>query len=607
VAEERYPPIADYALIGDCHSSALVSLAGSIDWCCLPRFDSGSYFGRLLGWANGGFCSLGPARSTRAPVRRYLDGTLVLETTFHSGGGEARMFDFFAMRRGGARAPYRQIVRIVEGVRGRIDMRLVIVPRFDYGEVRPWIRRLGPRMHSAIGGNDGLLIVGDMDIAPQRDHDLGAAFTVSAGERAHLSLRYVQPELIDEQMPDPPSPEELDRRLEETIAWWRKWSSKVDLPGSHGPGAVRSATVLKSMQNAPTGAIVAAPTTSLPEALGYGRNWDYRFGWVRDSAFVVRSLVELGLDSEADGCRRFVERSAAGGAEDLQIVFGVGGERRLIELELPELEGYRGSHPVRSGNAAAEQVQLDVYGWLLLLAWEWHLLGHSPDDDYWRFLTSLVDSAARRWNEPDRGIWEIRSRPRHFVHSKAMCWAALDLGLRLARECSRKAPERRWSRAARDVRAAVEQHGYDRKRGIFVESFGSKSLDAALLLLPVGGFVSWDDERMVRTTDAVWEALDDGGLLRRYERSDGTKGREGAFLACSFWLAECLARQRRTEEAQTVFDRALATGNDLGLFSEEFDPGSDQMLGNFPQALTHLSHIAAAVALTGGSTGGRPG
>jgi GH15 family glucan-1,4-alpha-glucosidase len=443
-ARGRYPPIGDYALIGDCHSSALISRAGSIDWCCLPRFDSGSYFGRVLGWDNGGYCSVAPVRPARAPSRRYLEGTLVLETVVHSGGGEARVFDFFAMRRGGSRDPYRQIVRIVEGIRGRVPLRVKILPRFDYGEVRPWIRRVAPRLFTVIGGNDGLVVAGDIDLEMQRDHGIGAVVEIGAGERRRLSLQYMPPELIDEHPPASPTPEDLDRRLDETIRWWHRWSAKISLDGPHGPAAARSAIVLKSMQNAPTGAIVAAPTTSLPESIGGSRNWDYRFSWVRDTAFVVRSLVELGCDSEADGSRRFIERSAAGSADDLQIVYGVGGERRLVELELPGLEGYQGSRPVRAGNAAAEQSQLDVYGWLLLLAWDCHRLGNSPDDDYWRFLTSLVNRACRAWPQPDRGIWEIRGRPRHFVLSKAMCWTAMDLGVRLARDSGRKAPERRW-------------------------------------------------------------------------------------------------------------------------------------------------------------------
>jgi GH15 family glucan-1,4-alpha-glucosidase len=597
VAQPRYPPIADYGLIGDCHSAALVHKSGSIDWCCMPRFDSGSCFGRLLDWDRGGYCSITPVEPGFVPSRRYVPDTMVLETTFRTGGGEARLFDCFTMRRGGARNPYQQLLRVVEGVRGRLDLRLDLQPRFDYAEVRPWIRQLGVRYFSAIGGNDGLLVSCDADIAPGAQHDLGATLFVRAGERVHVSIQAMPPELIDQNAPEPPDSEELDRRLAETLAWWKRWSGKGKLEGAFEEGAKRSAFVLKALTNAPTGAIAAAPTTSLPESPKGGRNWDYRFSWIRDSSYAVRSLAELGYDAEADGFRRFAERSAAGNAEDLQIVYGLGGERRLTELVIENMEGYRGAKPVRAGNAAARQVQLDVYGELLELAWRWHRRGHSPDDDYWRFLVELVNAAAKRWTEPDRGIWEIRGTPRHFVFSKVLCWVALDRGIALAQECERRAPLARWRKVRTEMRRAVETKGYDERRGVFVQAFGSKALDGALLLLPAVGFVEWEDERMIRTADQIKKRLDDGGLVKRYRGSDGLEGEEGAFLPCSFWLVECLARQDRYEEAREVFDRAVSTGNDLGLFSEEFDVRSEEMLGNFPMGLTHLSHIAACIAL----------
>ena len=565
----------------------------------MPRFDSGSCFGRLLDWDRGGFCSIAPIDGEVTSSRRYLEGTLVLETTFGCGGGEARLLDCFTMRRGGAREPYRQLVRVVEGMRGRTDLRLDLHARFDYAEVRPWIRQLGVRLYSAIGGNDGLLVFSDADIAPGKDHDLQATFSVRPGERVRLSIQAMAPELIDDGKYEPFEPEELDRRLEETIRWWERWSSKGRLEGPFEEGAKRSAIVLKALTHAPTGAMVASPSTSLPESPKGSRNWDYRFSWVRDSSFAVRSLAELGHDAEADGYRRFIERSSAGNAEDLQVMFGVGGERRLNELEITNLEGYRGAKPVRTGNAAARQNQLDVYGDLLDLAWRWHRRGHSPDDDYWRFLVELVNAAASRWTEPDRGIWEIRGTPRHFVHSKVMCWVALDCGLQLAKECERRAPVGRWRKARDDIRRAVEAKGYDHRRGIFVQAFDGPALDGALLRLPAVRFVEWEDDRMVRTADAIRKRLDAGGLLKRYRGRDGLKGEEGAFLACSFWLVECYARQGRVDEAREVFDRTVSAANDVGLFSEEFDVGSEEMLGNFPLGLTHLSHIAAAVALAG--------
>ncbi len=320
---------------------------------------------------------------------------------------------------------------------------------------------------------------------------------------------------------------------------------------------------------------------------------------MRDSVFAARSLTQLGREAEAEGFRRFIERSAAGNAQDLLVLYGVGGERRLPEVELTGMEGYRRARPVRVGNSASSQTQLDMYGHILELAWRWHQRGHSPSDDYWRFLMGLVDAAADRWLEPDRGIWEVRGRPHHFVHSKVMCWAAVDRGIRLAKEGGRPAPVRRWTAARARIRRAVETRGFDRRQGVFVRAFDRRAMDASLLLLPSVGFVDYRDERMLRTVDASRKELDRDGLLVRYRAQDGLPGQEGAFLACSFWLAECLARQGRWDEARAAFDRAASTANDVGLFAEQFDTGSNGMLGNFPQGLTHLSHIAAAVALAG--------
>jgi GH15 family glucan-1,4-alpha-glucosidase len=475
-----------------------------------------------------------------------------------------------------------------------VELDLEIAPRFDYGSLRPWIRQEGVRVYSAIGGNDGLLISSDAEIEPVDDHTLGARIDVHAGERVRLSILSVAPEQLDYDRPEAPEPDDLDRLLEETIGYWRDWSSQIRFEGPYKPWVLRSALTMKSLMNDLTGAIAAAATTSLPESPGGVMNWDYRYSWIRDSFFSVRSLAEVGFDGVADTFRRFIERSSAGSAESLQIMYGIGGERRLTEETLGFLEGYRGASPVRIGNAAACQLQLGVYGELLELAWRWHQRGNSPDDDYWRFLLELVDAASELWGKPDAGIWESRGDPRHYVESKVMCWVALDRGLRLAEECMRKAPERRWKKTREEIREAVESEGYDKGRGVFTRAFDGDDLDAALLLLPQMEFVDYKDERMVRTSDAIREELDDGGLLRRFLSDDV---HEGAFLACSFWLAECLAHQGRIEEARAVFDRTMATSNDLGLFSEEYDTTSGELLGNFPQGLTHLSHITAAVAL----------
>jgi GH15 family glucan-1,4-alpha-glucosidase len=590
---ERYPAIADYALISDSNSAALVSRAGSIDWCCIQRLDAGSCFGRLLDWEKGGFCSISPKGGARSSSRRYLEDTLVLETTFEAEGGEARLIDCFALP-ADPRYPNRQVLRVVEGVSGYVELEMEIAPRFDYGAVAPWLRQEGVGVYSIIGGNDGLLISGVTGLSPSDKHTLGATIGVHPGDRVRLSILSVPPERLDYDPPEAPAADEVDRRVDGTVERWREWASDLRFEGPYKSGVLRSALVTKALMNDLTGAVAAAPTTSLPEVPGGEMNWDYRYAWIRDSYFSVRSLAEVGFEDAADDFRRFIERSAAGSADSLQLMYGLGGERRLTEEKLGFLAGYRGAKPVRVGNAAAGQLQLDMYGELLELSWRWHRRGNSPDDDYWRFLLELVDAAAERWSEPDQGIWEMRGAPRHFVHSKVMCWATLDKGLRLADECMRKAPERRWKKVRAVIREAIESEGYDRVRGVFTQTFGSEDLDAALLLLPRVGFIDYSDERMLRTTDAIREDLADDGLLKRYRSEDA---QEGVFLACSFWLAECLAHQGRTEEATAVFDRTLATANDLDLYSEEYDTGAREMLGNFPQGLTHLSHISAAVAL----------
>jgi GH15 family glucan-1,4-alpha-glucosidase len=418
---------------------------------------------------------------------------------------------------------------------------------------------------------------------------------LNEGERLRLLIRHARPHLLEHEEPEEDD-EAFDARLRETVRWWRAWRKRLSGPGSQNPAAVRSALLLKALTYAPTGAIVAAPTTSLPETPGGERNWDYRFSWIRDSALAARSLAELGCEREAESFGRFIVRSAAGHVEELQILFGVGGERRITEQRL-ELSGYRGARPVRVGNQAAGQLQLDALGEMLNQAWRWHRRGRSPDDDEWRFFAELVETAVERWAEPDRGIWEWRTGPRHFVHSKAGCWTAIERGLTLAEECMRRAPVRRWKHAREEIREAIETRGYDQQRGVFVQCFDEPELDAALLLLPVLGFVEFDDERMIRTADAVREALGVGEFLRRYEREDGLPGKEGAFIACSFWLVECYARQGRLGEAREVFDQALAAASPRGAFSEQIDPDRRDLLGNYPQALTHLSHIAAAIAL----------
>ena len=602
-AAPAYPSIGDHALIGDCHTAALVSHAGAIDWCCLPRFDSDSCFGALLDERRGGHFTVAPVGEYRSR-REYLDATLVLATSYACAAGRVRVLDFFSMRAGGRDRPRRELVRLIEGVAGSVRMRVHVCPRFDYGELEPWIypctAQPGVRARAfiAVGSNTALLISDDVGLAPYERHDLLAELDVHAGDRHQLAVRFVDPQRLDDEDVCAQEADTTWRHLEETLAWWRAWSSKLAGPdGRPGPSVVRSAITLKALTFAPTGAIVAAPTTSLPEDPGGERNWDYRYSWIRDSVFTVRALARLGCGSEADGFRRFIQRSAAGNAADLQVVYAVDGKRRLTEVALGHLEGWRGSRPVRIGNAAHEQFQGDLYGLLLELAWRWSERGNVPAAADWDFLVTLVECALRRWAAPDHGIWEVRAPPRHFVHSKVMCWAALNRGLQLAQAHGLPAPLARWREARDAIRAAVMAEGVDRERGTFVGSFGGRELDAALLLLPEVGFVAYGDALMRRTAAAIAQQLDEGGLILRYRRDDGLAGEEGVFLPCSFWLAECLARQGLVAEARRRFERACACANDLGLFAEEFAPARGEMLGNFPQGLTHLAHIAAALAL----------
>jgi GH15 family glucan-1,4-alpha-glucosidase len=591
-----YPPIADYALIGDCHSAALVSRRGSIDWCCLPRFDSDSCFGRLLDWERAGYFEIAP-HGHYSVRREYVRKTLILVTTFISGRNEARLIDFFAMRAGGRTRPRRELVRILEGVRGRMHFRVRVVPRLDYGEVKPWIRRAGRAVHVCAGSNTGLLVFGDIPLELDADHGLTAEVEVRRRRRLHLAVQFVSPARMHSSRTAAESRARLAAHYTETLRWWRDWSSKLVNPVS-GQHVVRSAIVLKALTFAPTGAIVAAPTTSLPERIGGERNWDYRYSWLRDSVFTVHALSDLGLEAEADGFRRFIQRSSAGNANELQVLYAVDGKRRLSELTLPALEGWRRSQPVRIGNAAAGQYQGDMYGLVLELVWRWSQRGRSSTAQYWPFLRDLVEAAIGKWHLPDRGIWEIRSRPRHFVHSKVMCWSAVNRGIALAEKHRLDAPLERWRQERARMRAIIEKRGFDARRGIFVQSFGSAKLDAALLLLPGVEFVSWTDERMLRTTEAIARELASrDGLILRYRARDGLRGREGVFLACTFWLIECLAHQGRLGAARRLFRRASAAANDVGLFAEEYAPHEHALLGNFPQGLTHLAHISAALAI----------
>jgi GH15 family glucan-1,4-alpha-glucosidase len=594
----QYPPIADYAAVSDCHCTALISCAGSIDWCCMPRIDDDSCFGRLLDWNKGGFCAITPIDGRFESTRRYLEGTMVLETHFKTEKGEVRLLDFFAMDDEEAIHPRYDLVRIVDGISGEVEMGIDICPRFDYGEIIPYMTCVKDGVYTATGSNKGLIVQSEVPLEVEEHRDLSAVFPIGAGQRVRMVIQFQYPELIDETIARGlPGPADVDQFFERTRNWWQEWSGRMRPPFKLDEQTLRSTIVLKSLTFERTGAIAAASTTSLPEWIGGERNWDYRYSWVRDSVFAVRALHELGYVTEADRFHQFIQRTSSGSANEMQIMYGVDGKRRLTEIELDWLEGYKGSKPVRIGNRAAKQNQLDIYGELLEMAWEWHESGHPTDPHYWSFLADVVNTACERWQDRDHGIWEVRGEPRHYVHSKVMCWVAVHRGAMLAQQNHFEAPIERWTKVRDEIRHAIETRGYDAKRGVFVQSFDSSYLDAALLLLPRVGFVAYDDPRMVRTADAICKDLEFDGLLLRYDSPDGLPDREGMFLPCTFWLAACLARQGRCEKAWKYYERGARCANDVGLFSEEYDVDSQQMLGNFPQALTHVSQIMARLAL----------
>jgi GH15 family glucan-1,4-alpha-glucosidase len=586
------PSIGDYGLIGDGHTAGLVSKSGWIDWACLPRLDSASVFGRLLD-PDAGHCVITPSVPTETS-RRYLPGTLILETTFTTDTGTVRLTDCITMKAGGASNPHRQILRIVEGVEGTIPMLVQISPRFDFGAVRPWTRAISEGLWASLGAAVGLLI--ESNIALQADrHDLSATVDIAAGDRRHLSISFRKPELLDGLKSDPIATTEADRRLEETADWWHQWHTSHT--EREPDDVVLSAMVLKALNNPPTGAIAAAATTSLPEASGGSRNWDYRFSWIRDSWLTLRALRQLGFHAEADGFARFVARSSAGSGDELQVMYGLGGERDLTERTLDDLDGFRHSRPVRIGNNAFRQHQLDIFGELLDVMWMSPDAAGVIDDDMWRFLVEVADRAAAEWDQPDRGIWEVRGERRHFTFSKAMCWVALDRALKLADRHGRDAPVERWQRTRAEIRRVVLEDAFSSEAGAFTQSIGETDLDAAVLLLPATGIVEYGDARMRSTVNALIESLDRDGLLLRYTSEDGLVGEEGSFLACTFWLVEVLAHQDRPTLAHEYFQRARSTANDLGLMSEEYDLSRRESLGNYPQAMTHLGHISAALAI----------
>jgi GH15 family glucan-1,4-alpha-glucosidase len=574
--------IEDYAMIGDCETAALVGKDGSIDWLCWPRFDSDACFAALLGDAGNGRWLIAPEEATVAMSRRYRGDTLILETRFETASGAVTLVDFMPLRDAAI-----DLVRIVRGEKGTVRMRLELVLRFGYGAEIPWVTQPEPGVLRAVAGPHMAVL---RTIVPLHGEDMKTVshFTIEDGETASFVLSYGPSHLPPPKAPDPA------RALAETEAFWTEWAARAKPDGAWHEAAVRSLVTLKALTYDPTGGIVAAPTTSLPERLGGIRNWDYRFCWLRDATLTLLALMNAGYFEEAQAWRNWLLRAVAGAPAQAQIMYGLAGERRLTEWEVPWLAGYEGSKPVRIGNAAADQLQLDVFGEVIDAFYQ-GLKGGLPGDDYaWSLQCALLKRLAEIWDEPDRGIWESRGAPRHYVYSKVMAWVAFDRGVRTVREFGHDGPVELWDRLRRRIHADVCAKGFDRALGSFVVAYGDTKLDASLLLIPSTGFLPPDDPRVKGTVAAIEKRLLVDGFVMRHDPAeqelDLVHG-EGAFLACSFWLADAYVLLGRHDDATTLLDRLLALRNDVGLLAEEYAPALGRQLGNFPQAFSHIALI----------------
>ncbi|MGH3347523.1 MAG: glycoside hydrolase family 15 protein [Nocardioides sp.] len=587
-------PIEDYALIGDRHTAALVGRNGSIDWLCLPRFDSPACFAALLGTEDHGHWQLCPAEEFTS-TRRYVDDSTTLETTFTTEHGVVTLLDL--MPTGDDRA---DVVRRLTGVEGTVPMRHTWVVRLDYGNVRPWVtrQRIGrDDVISAVAGPDQLVLRGTR--LPHADDAYRHVdeFDVEKGDELTFSTTWVP------SSDPPPQRDRMRKRLKATIKAERKWLDSCDLSAvPHRDVVARSLLTLRLLTHERTGGIVAAPTTSLPEDFGGERNWDYRYCWLRDAALTLESLIGAGATDEAAAWRTWLLRAAAGDPEDLQIMYAVDGGRRLPEVELEHLPGYAGSRPVRIGNGAVGQRQSDVLGEVMIALSLSREAGVPGDDNAWSLQRKLVDRLTETWSQPDHGLWEIRGPVQHFTHSRAMVWAAFDRAVRAVEEHEREGPVDRWRAARDEVHAEVMERGFDARRNSFTQHYDTTEVDASLLVLPLIGFIDGDDPRMLGTIEAVEQDLLRGGLLLRYRTEsgvDGLPGDEHPFLACSFWLVSAYVAAGRQEDAEQLFDRLVGLTNDVGLLSEEYDVVGERMAGNFPQAFSHLALVQAALALAG--------
>jgi glucoamylase len=597
--------IEDYALLSDLRTAALVGLDGSIDWLCMPRFDSPSCFSRLLGTEDDGHWRIAPTGEVVSVRRSYRDGSLVLETEFETVDGVVRLIDTMPPEQDHWDADTR-VVRVLEGVSGQVEMSMRWVLRFAYADSVPWVRRGerdGQECIVALAGPSAVALYGDrlpFRVQGKRAHE--AVFAISAGQRLSWVMEFAY-------SPDePPAPVDAVAEVARSEAFWLAWSSKIGYDGPHADVVHRSLITLKGLTYAPTGGIVAAPTTSLPETFGGERNWDYRYCWLRDATFTLLALDNFGCTDEAAAWRRWLLRAVAGDPADLQIMYGIGGERHLVEWEVDWLPGYRGAKPVRVGNAAYRQLQLDVYGEVMDALHLARERGLDETPDSWAMQRGMMRHLEKVWELPDKGLWEVRGPDRHFTHSRVMVWVAFDRAVRAVEEFDLPGPVERWRELRDTVHAEVLAKGWNASLGAFTQYYGGTELDAATLLIPAVGFLPGDDPRVVGTVDAIAGVLKHGDLIDRYETEvgesevDGLAGVEGSFLACSFWYVDALVLAGRREEALAMYDRLVDLCNDVGLLAEEYDAETGRMCGNFPQAFSHLALVNSAAVLFGGHT-----